>query len=86
MQIAEQARNEKGKKKLFETCTQGKDEVYIASLARWDTQLTGLAELERRCQDLMHEMELLSEKSQEVLNGMVEDKIRLHSESDREVL
>ena len=38
MQIVQQARNEKGQQ-LFETFRQGKDEVHIASLARWDTQL-----------------------------------------------
>ena len=54
--------------------------MYIASSARWDTQLKGLAELERRCQDLMQEVKLSSER-QDVLNGMVEDKIRLQSKA-----
>ena len=54
--------------KLFETFRQGEDEVYTVSLA---TQLKVLAELERRCHDLMQEVELLSQR-QEVLNGMVE--------------
>ena len=67
MQIAQQARNERGQK-LFEIFRQGENEVYIANLARWDTQLKGLAELERRCQDLMQEVQQLSER-QEVLNG-----------------
>ena len=40
----------------------------MASLARSDTQLKGLAELERLCQDLMQEVKLLSER-QEVLVG-----------------
>ena len=79
MQIAQQARNDKGQK-IFETFRQGADELYIASLARWDTQLKGLAELERRCQDMIQEVELLSER-QEVLKGMVEDKIRLQSKA-----
>ena len=69
-QVAQQARNERSQK-LF-------DEVCIASLARWDTQLKGLAELERRCQNTMQEVRLLSER-QEVLKGMVEDQTRLHS-------
>ena len=38
MQIAKQARNERGQK-LFETFRQRENEVYIASLAMWDTQL-----------------------------------------------
>ena len=44
--------------------------MYIASLATWDTQLNGLVELERRCQDLMQEVKLLCERL-EVLTGMV---------------
>ena len=50
----------------------------FASLARWNTQLKSLAELERRCQGITQEVKLLSER-QEVLKGMVEDKIRLQS-------
>ena len=50
----------------------------IASLARWNAQLKGLAELEKRCQNMMQEVKLLSEK-QKILKGMVEDKIRLQS-------
>ena len=63
MQIAQQARNEKGEK-LFETFRREENEVYIASLARWDTQLNGLMELERRCQDLMQGVKLPSEREQ----------------------
>ena len=66
--------------KLFKIFRQGENEVCIASLARWDTQLKGLAELERRWQGMMQEVKLLSEK-QEVLKGMVEDKIRLQSKA-----
>ena len=57
MQISEQARKEGGKK-LFQIFRQGEKEMYIASLARWDTQAKGLVEMERRCQDLMQEVEL----------------------------
>ena len=78
-EIAQQARNERGHN-LFKTFRQGENEVYIASLARWDTQSKGLAKLERRCQDLMQEVKLSSER-QEVLNGLVEDKIRLQSKA-----
>ena len=46
--------------------SQGDNEVHIGSLERWATQLKGLAELERRCQDLTEEVKLLSER-QEVL-------------------
>ena len=79
MQIAQQARNEKGQK-IYEIFRQGEEEVCIASLARWSTQLKSLAELQRRCQDMMQEVKLLSER-QEVLKGMVEDKIRLQSKA-----
>ena len=75
MRIAQQARNEKGQK-IFEIFRQGEQEVCIASPARWDTQLKGLAGLEKRCHDMMQEVKLTSER-QEVLKGMVEDKIRL---------
>ena len=37
LQIAKQARNERSQK-LFQIFRQGENEVYIASLARWDTQ------------------------------------------------
>ena len=47
--------------------------MHIASSARWDTQRKGLVELERRCQDLMQEVKLVSER-QDVLAGFVEDK------------
>ena len=57
----------------------------IASRARWNAQVNGLVELERRCQDMMLEVKLLSER-QEVLKGMVEDKIRFAEQSDRKVL
>ena len=59
--------------KLFQIFMQEETEVHIASLARWGTQLKGSVELERRCQDLMQEVNLLSER-QEVLAGLVEDK------------
>ena len=49
---AAQARNECGQK-LFEAFRQGENEVCIASAVRWDTQLKGLVELERRCQEMM---------------------------------
>ena len=69
MRLAKQARNERSRK-LFEIFRQGENEVYIASLARRDTNLKGLAELEWRCQDVMQEVKLLSER-QEVLVGKV---------------
>ena len=71
----------KGKKRerlLFQVLWQDEGDVCSAMLARCNTQLKGLVELERRCRDTMQEVKLLSER-QEVLKGMVEDKIRLPS-------
>ena len=76
-QIAQLAMNENGQK-IPEISRQGEEEVCTASLARWNTQLKSLAELERKCQGMMQEVILLSER-QDVLKGMVEDKIRLQS-------
>ena len=61
MQIAKQARNERGQK-LFQIFRQEENDVYIATLARWNTQLKGLVELERRCQELTQEVELLNNR------------------------
>ena len=61
LQIAKQARNERVQK-LSQIFRQEENEVYIASLARWDTQLKGLMELERRCQELVQEVKLSSER------------------------
>ena len=74
-----QARNERGQK-LFQILRQEENEVYIASLARWDRQLKGLVELDMRCQELMQEVLLLSER-QEVLAGLVEDNSTLQSKA-----
>ena len=46
MQIAKQARNERGQK-LFQIFGQEENVVHIASRARWDAQLKGLVELEK---------------------------------------
>ena len=84
LQMAKQARNERGQK-LFQIFRQEENEVHIASLARWDTQQKNVAELERRCQGTVQEVKALSER-QEVLKGVVEDKIRLQSRATEKVL
>ena len=76
-QIAQQAMNENAQN-IFENYRQGEEEVCITSCARWNAQLKGLAELEKRCHNEMQEVKLLSER-QEVLKGMVEDKVKLQS-------
>ena len=48
-QVAQLARNENGQH-IFEIFRQGAEDVCIASWARWNAQLKGLAELEKRCQ------------------------------------
>ena len=55
-QNAKQARNENGRK-IFEF-GQGEEEVCIASLVRWNAQLEGLAELEKRCQKMLPEVKV----------------------------
>ena len=43
---------------LFQIFREEENEVYIASLSRWDTQLKRLVELEWSCQELMQEVKL----------------------------
>ena len=54
-----------------------------ASWARWDAQLKGLVELERRCQDTRHEIQVLNER-QEIffLRSTMEDKLKLQSRAN----
>ena len=59
-------------KRFVEHIRQGEEDVRIASRARWNAQLKGLVELERRCQNEMQEVELSSERQK--LKGMIEDK------------
>ena len=75
MQIAKQARNERGQK-LFQIFSQD----HNTSVAMWDSQLKGLVELKRRCQELMQEVELSSER-QEALAGLVENMIGSQSKA-----
>ena len=70
-QIAQQAMNENGQH-IFIIFGQGEEDVSIASLARWNAQLKGLAELEKRSQRLMQDVKLFSER-QKKKKGMVED-------------
>ena len=72
MRIARLARNEK-KEELFQIFRQREGEVLIASKARWDVQLKGLVELERRCQSFRADVEYLCER-QEVLKDLVVSK------------
>ena len=72
VRIARQARNEEGK--MIQIFRQGESEVLIASEARWDEQLKGLIELERRCLTLREEVEHLSEGLEVLTDLMVSKK------------
>ena len=75
VRIARQAINQT-RPKMFQIFRQGENEVFIASKARWDEQLKGLIELERRCLTLREEVEHLSER-QEVLTDVMESKMNM---------
>ena len=55
-------------KMIFGIFKQGEEDVRIASRARWDAQLKGLVEVNKRCQNEMQEMKLLSGR-QEIIEG-----------------
>ena len=62
----------------------GKKKVYVASWARWDAQWRGLVELERRCQDISREIQVLS-KRQEMFQNAIEGKLRVQSRASERV-
>ena len=64
-QVAQQASNENGQT-LLKFFRHGDEDVCIFSLARWNAQLKGLVELERRCRDTMQEVKLLSERQKNI--------------------
>ena len=64
--------------KLFR---QGEEELCIASWARWDAQLKGLVELERRCRSTRQEIQVVSER-QETFKSTMEDKLKLQSRAN----
>ena len=76
-QIPQQARNENGQK-IFDFFWQGEEEARIASIARWNAQLKGLAELGKWCRNTMQEVKFFSER-QEVFERHGGTKIRLQS-------
>ena len=76
--MAQQARSENGQK-IFEVFwREEEEEVCVASWARWDAQWKGLVELERRCQDISEEKQMLS-KRQEIFKNAIEDRLRVQS-------
>ena len=73
-QVAQQAMNEDGEK-IFDIFWQ-EDESCIARWARWEAQRKGLVELERRCQDVSREIQMLN-KRQEIFQNAIEGKLRV---------
>ena len=57
---------------------QARRELCISIWARWNAQLKGLVELERRCRNTRQEVQVLSER-QEIFQSTVEDKLKLQS-------
>ena len=53
--------NENGQK-ILEIFRQGEEEVYVAIPARWNAQLKGLVELDRRCRNTREEVQVSSER------------------------
>ena len=72
---SDEARSEKSKK-LFQSFTQGVNEVLIASVARWEEPLKGLVVLERHCLALREEVEHSNER-QEVLAVLMAGKMNM---------
>ena len=48
----------------------------MAGWARWEAQRKGLVDLERRCQDISREIQMLN-KRQEIFQSAVEGKLRV---------
>ena len=74
-QVAQQARNANCER-FFQTFQARKRRFMHCQLGQMEAERSG--GVGKRCQKMRQEVELLSER-QEILNGMVEDKIRLQS-------
>ena len=60
-QVARQALNEDGQNK-FEVFWQEEGKLFVASWARWEAQRKGSVDLERRCQDISREIQMLNKR------------------------
>ena len=67
--------NEDGHK-IFEVFWQEEGEICVAGWARWEGQRKGLVDLERRCQDISREIQMLN-KRQEIFQNAIEGKLRV---------
>ena len=66
---------------FFVNFTHGEEELCIASWTRWDAQLKGLVELERKFQGTRQVIQVLSER-QEIFKSAMEDKLKLQSRAN----
>ena len=82
-QVAQQGRSENGQE-IFEVFWQ-EGELCVASWARWDAQWKSLMELERRCQDMSREIQMLS-KRQDIFQNAIEGKLRVQSIASERLL
>ena len=72
--VAQQANDEDGQG-IFEVFWQEGEKICIASWARWEAQQRiGLVDLERRCQDLGREIQMLN-KREEIFQDAIEGKL-----------
>ena len=82
-QVAQESMNENGQM-IFEISRQAEEELCIASWARWNAQLKGLVEMERRCRDTRQEIQALSGR-QEIFKSMMGDKAQVAGQSKRKI-
>ena len=82
-QVAQQAMNEDGQN-IFEILWQEKEELCIASRARWEAQRKGLIDMERRCEDISREIQMLS-KRQDMFKNAIEGKLRVQSRASEKL-
>ena len=78
--VAQQARNEIGPK-IFGIFWQEEEELRIASWARWEAQWKSLVELERRCQDISREKQMLNTR-QDIFKNAIEGKLKVQSRAN----
>ena len=74
-QVAQLARSENGQK-IFEVFWQEGEELCFASWVRWEAQLKGSVDLERRCQDISRDIQMLN-KRQEFFQNAVDGRLRV---------
>ena len=71
--VAQQAMNEDGQK-IFDLFWQEGEELCVDNWARWEAQRKGSVDLERRCQDLGRDIQMLN-KRKENFQDAIEGKL-----------